>query len=105
MSQPKKKKNHKNIIQSSKELNKCSLSSVYLIKDILVKKWEKPKPKCVNLYASAKEIIELFVFAVSQAVTFVIEPFNTSAAIGSTGTLACIATDLGSDKVSWKKVY
>nr|XP_022319613.1 peroxidasin-like [Crassostrea virginica] len=38
-----------------------------------------------------------------QSVTFVIEPFNTSAAIGSTGTLACIATNLGSDKVSWKK--
>lgn len=48
--------------------------------------------------------MELFVFAVSQAVTFVIEPFNTSAAIGSTGTLACIATNLGSDNVSWKKV-
>ncbi|XP_048759634.1 V-set and immunoglobulin domain-containing protein 1-like [Ostrea edulis] len=40
---------------------------------------------------------------VSQCVTFVIEPFNTSAAIGSTGTLACIATNLGSDSVSWKK--
>ncbi|XP_062578513.1 peroxidasin-like [Saccostrea cucullata] len=39
----------------------------------------------------------------SQCATFVIEPYNTSAPIGGTGTLACIATNLGSDSVSWKR--
>ncbi|XP_060082489.1 junctional adhesion molecule C-like [Ylistrum balloti] len=39
-----------------------------------------------------------------QGVNFDIAPYNTSVEIGSTATMACIVSNLGSDSVTWKKV-